>query len=418
MSTQEVTVTTPFLVPAFESHLLPREVMAAIYIAGLLLLAKSYREHRPASLNPVQCMLDGASGLEVFAIPHASLTASCQGHVEINLSTQALPTFGAGFSAEVTGELGNQNLTISTGTEALSRPGSGPEPKGPINHPVFDFLDRIQSSMGALADQQALHPRPRTVSSAGAVLKLNFSLTVAVDLPSITLGPKTGSPNLELSCDAFQVSINPAVQGTVDLVELMLRRIPNGSTIRDALRRPGNTVRADAVMEVTIGGSGTNSFALERALVIEVGEVEKLEVDLGSASTLFTASCELTANVVARAELELDTWILDAYAAAGASVDTGWQFGGRVRNQPSGTKVWELMHHFQGLVLSGYLEAGLGSRVRTRTTTDPFAESPAAETETVLRRTDTVSSRTDLGRTSFRAEILRPEGGPDDWYEV
>lgn len=34
MSTQEVTVTTPFLVPAFDSHLLPCEVMAAIYIAG------------------------------------------------------------------------------------------------------------------------------------------------------------------------------------------------------------------------------------------------------------------------------------------------------------------------------------------------------------------------------------------------
>jgi hypothetical protein len=93
-------------------------------------------------------MFDGASGLEVFAIPHASLTASCQGHVEINLSTQALPTFGVGFSAEVTGELGNQNLTISNGAEALSRPGSGPEPQAPINHPVFDFLDRIQSSMG------------------------------------------------------------------------------------------------------------------------------------------------------------------------------------------------------------------------------------------------------------------------------
>ncbi|WP_415919092.1 hypothetical protein [Tateyamaria sp. SN6-1] len=414
--TDEITVTTPFQMPAFQSTMLPPELMTAIYLVGLFLQVKAYTEHDGATANPYQCMVPRATGLEVFPLPHCKLSAEASGSLAISIPIGRRPTCTIGVSCQVNGEVGNQTLQYSAGAQQISRP-VVPQQQGPINHPLFDYLDSIQNAMTGLADEGNRQPVERRVPSPSAAFTLNLSIGCTVALPSLTLEAIPSSPNLQLAVDAFSISLNPAVSGTLDLLGILLTHIPNGNAIRDALAGRGNAMRVNAKLEITVGGSGTGSLALTNNLQVEVGDIDTLEADLSEASVTLTGSCQLTANVLALAEIDFDTWIIDAYASAGARADTGWQFGARVTNSEAGRK-FERMHHFQGLILSGHAEAGLGGGTRDVVTSDPLAGLSTDDREVVNRTTDVFSARSSLARGTFRAVILEPSGGEDNWYEV
>lgn len=142
MESTEQTVISPFQMPAFNSAMLPRDVMVGIYIVGMLLQAKTFRDARPATVQPYQCCLTDSNALEVFPIPHANLSVTATGTVFATLGAVRGFSWGGGVTGEVTGEFGNQTLTwASQTTHTIASPQA--EPQGPINHPVFDMIDKM-----------------------------------------------------------------------------------------------------------------------------------------------------------------------------------------------------------------------------------------------------------------------------------
>ncbi|MCF6445739.1 hypothetical protein [Nereida sp. MMG025] len=415
LSSGDITVTTPFLMPAFYSALLPPQAMTVIYLCGLLVMAKTYREHGPAQVNPSQSMIPTARGVEVMAIPHASFNAQMQGRIGASFSLTRMPTFSAGCSIDIEGEVGNQSITYSGSAGIVSRERSVPE-QGPINHPLFDFLDKIQSSMDSVSANQSHNPFNRTVSQTGnGALGLDLSLTVAVGISNIAIEPKSGSPNLELVVDPFHIRLNPGITGTIDLLGLLLRYVPGGGTIRRTLARDGNAVRAQAYFEITISGDGEGAFEVLSAATIELCDSDELEAEFDKIGLQFTASLELTGTIEAKLEVELNTWIISAYASAGVSARTGWNFGGRAIEQ-DGTTKWQKMYGFQGLIVSGYAEAGVGTRVEVEAEETFGNDTDPTEIET--SSSDGTAVRSNVGENSFTAILLEPAGDGDTWYDV
>ncbi|PVA09842.1 hypothetical protein DC366_12050 [Pelagivirga sediminicola] len=236
--------------------------------------------------------------------------------------------------------------------------------QGPVNTPIFAFIDKINNAMKGLADECRSKPfepsvlAPSTFSYQSS-LKLEFSVEVLA--PTMELKGKGGSPNLELTLNPFGLSFGPAVTGTVDLLDLFLSRIPYGPDIRNRLAHPGGVVSASAECSLTVRGAGLAKLEVLNGATIEIGSAEGWEAEFGKMDTRYAGELKLTGSLKACARLDLRTWFFDASASAGAEVSTGWQFGGRANDRADGTVKWEEIYHFQGILLKAYASVAAGT---------------------------------------------------------
>lgn len=416
LQSEEITVTSPFQLPAFNTGMLPREMMLVIYLVGMVLQARSYRNHEPVAINPDQCMTPGATGVEVFAVPHAAFNAAISGELKVMLSLTQLPTLAAGLTGSVTGSVGHQSISWTASAEATSAPRQS-EPQGPIDHPMFDFFDKIQSAMDVIANHDTRRPVTRQVLAAPQPFALTLALRVDLNVANLAVQGKAGSPNLEVAYGACSIAINPSVTGTVDVWQLMLTRIPRGRQVAAALADPGNALRASASCEISVGGSGTAMMEVLGAGTIEVGSGDDLERSFGNIDTRFTGLLDLTAGISASARLDLETWLITASASASGSVTTGWSFGGRVQNNADGTQKWERRYAFQGITLRVQGQVDLGATEET-TDTDVFGDAEDSPTETTIQTSDAFGAQNTVASGGAEYVLFAADENESEWYEV
>lgn len=413
----EIVVTTPFQMPAMSSNLLPAEAMAVMYIAGVVMMASSYRNARPASVDPFQCMVTGGDGLEVFAVPHVDANASLTGNASVTFTITALPTLAAGLEGSVTGEVGNQTLQWTGGTTHTNAPRPPAPPQGPVNrHPVFSIVDAIENALSALSNHGTPPSFDYTLPRRPTPLQLVLAFTVNVQVQSIKIEGKGGSPDLQVSVDPFSFSMGPSVTGSLDLLALMLSRIPRGLEIAAYLNRPGGVVRASAQCTITLRGSGDIGYVLQQAVQLTISNDPGWESAFDNIQQEFSAGVEFRGSIDASARIDLETWFITASASAGAAVSTGWNFRGRATTQTNGTVKFEKQRVFQGIELKAYARAEMGASV-TNEATETF-ETGSAETFGTTETSSGVSAQSNMGEPTWERTLMLPEGDDNEWIEI
>ncbi|WP_299684137.1 hypothetical protein [uncultured Tateyamaria sp.] len=416
MDSGEVTVTSPFQMPAFSSNILPPEALAVMYLSGVVVSASSYRNAQPATVNPYQCMVPRAQGLEIFAIPHIKASASLTGQVSATFTITRLPTLSAGLSGEVTGEVGNQTLQLTAGQTVTTAPRVD-QPQGPIQrHPLFAVVDAVQSAMSGLSNESTPPSFDYTLPTLPQPVSLTLAFAVTVSIPSIEVKGKSGSPDLEVNVDPFSLSMNPSVTGSVDLLQLMLSRIPRGREIAAYIAQPGNVLRASAQCTLTLRGSGDVAYRIQQAVQVTISNTPGWEQAFSNLQQQFEAGVEFTGSLVASARIDLETWFISASAAVGGSVSTGWRFRGRATDMSDGTVKFEKQRIFQGIELEAYATAEMGASVEDDDT--QTFDTGNAETFGTSETTSGASAQSNMGEGRWRRVLMVPEGSEDEWIEI
>lgn len=416
----EKTVTSPVQLPAFNIPMFPNELLQVIWILQILVRSATYTDGELPTLSPMQCNDPSGAAIKIVPIPHLKAEASVTGEVSVTFRLSSLPTFEAKLSGSAKGEFGNQVVEYTASATGTNSPVSAPR-QGPVNTPIFAFIDKINNAMKGLADEGRTKPyeaqvlEPVTFATQSS-LRLAFSVTV--NAPTLQLAGKSNSPNLELTLDAFGLRFGPKVTGTVDLLDLMLSRIPYGPEIRERLAHPGGVVSASAECSITLEGEGIVGFEVMNAVTIEIGSAEGWETEFGKIDVRFSGELKITGTIKANARLDVRTWFFDAHASAGAEVSTGWQFGARVTANDDGTQKWEELYHFQGITLKAYANVAAGTDTGNDPTKRPALPSPDGRTESRTQTDRDVTSRTNLAEPAWERVLMDPSGSKTRWHEM
>ena len=410
-------VVTPFQMPALNGGMLPPEVMTALYCLGLFCTASTYQNRELPTAIDSQCIPNSYPAVKVCPLPHMQLSASISGSVGLVIYLSQLPSISATLSGKVKGEFGNQTLDFSSEKSAQSNAAGmqGPRAKE-TKSPIVDFIGRMQNAMSALADES------RAGGGKGGVpllstkhTSLSLSIALTLEIAKMALTPKSASPDLLLELGKASVTLTPTVKGGVDLLELFLNRFPKGRQIRSALAS-GKTLKASAECNITVTGSGSLSFQVDHDAPITIGDTVDIPAELAAVNRIYTAQAEFTGSVMAQASLDVETWLFDAHASAGAKISTGWHFGGRMTEKSDGTGQTEQLYHFEGIILRAYATASFGSKKEAEDV-DGFEDSMNGITSGVKSK-ETFEVSNNLAEPDYVVQLMAPVGRKDGWEKV
>lgn len=398
----------------------PNEVLQIIWIIQVMVRSATYVEDNLPSISCTQCADPNGTPIKIVPIPHLKAEASITGEVSATFMLSSFPRYEAKLSGTAKGEFGNQVVEYNSTVTGTNNPITEPH-QGPVNSPIFAFIDKINNAVKGLADEgrsKAFEPTIQPSATFATQSPLVVAFFVTVNAPTIELKGKGSSPNLELTLKPFGLSFGPKVTGTLDLLGLMLSRIPYGQEIRERLEHPGGVISASAECSITLEGEGTLSFDVMNGVTIEIGGADGWKEEFGKIRLRFGAELKITGTIKASARLDVRTWFFDASASAGAEVSTGWQFGGRVTANNDGTQKWEELYHFQGITLKAYARVSAGTDTGNDPTKRPALRNPAGTRETQRQTGSDVKSTTNLVEPAWEAVLLDPSGSATQWREI
>ncbi|RAP41077.1 hypothetical protein BYZ73_11630 [Rhodovulum viride] len=408
-------VTTPFQMPALSGKILPPEVITAVYILGLAIQTSTYRAQRNPAAGANQCVGTGFGGLTVCPLPHAKLEAELEGSVGITIFSSRLPTLSAKLTGKITGEVGNQALEFEKSGEAEEK--QAPPTRAQERQqqgestPLISFIEDIQDAMNGLAGESGSPDALRAPQSDAFGSSIGIELKLGLKIGNLELKGKEASPDLSLTLSGCEVTYGLSVTGKMDLLDLFLSRFPRGPEIRRRLANPGNAVSASAQCAIEVGGAGDLSYGIGDIASLTIGNADDWEARLEEIEHTFTAKARITGKVFADARLEAETWFFKAEAAAGASVSTGWHFGGRVVRSQGGGRKTEKLYHFEGVVLRAYATVSVSAAAsKSDSSSDVFGD--YASTSSV---SGGVTAKSNLAEPDYTLEIMSPEGEKDGW---
>lgn len=420
---RDLIVNIPFELPAVLSAFLPRELLITIYIVGYYTLASAYRDTVRPSLKPLQCMMDPASRGDLWVSPllHLNLTAEVTGTVAVIFYMSSIPTIENRLDATITGEVGNQTLSLGrsyTNTVASASHGRRQGPQ--VRNPVLNVLAKIFESMQSLSREGSPGAAPPAGVSPPIRSSLRVENTYTLTAPKLQLKAKKGSPDLEYTLDPVSLRIGIVVTGEVDLLDLLLDRVPMMSgMLRDARQVAGderNPVYASIVCKLVASAGGWIEFGVDNSAVITIGSASGWEAEFDRLHARFQGEVKITGKVTASGTAGVNTWIFTGAAGAEGTVSTGWHFGGRTREDASKKRIQETLYHFEGLVVKGryFVQTGGTDQAEER---NGF-QTGSRETVGTTRVTRTAASVTRLIDREFTAMLIEKEGSPDDWKAV
>lgn len=238
-----------------------------------------------------------------------------------------------------------------------------------------------------------------------------MSAGLALKVDDLGLSAKDGSPDLLLKIGSATLTFTPSVTGSVDLVEIFLDRFPRGRQIRSALKN-GQVLKAHAKCTITLHGSGSMSYSVEHGAPITIGNEVDVPAELARVNQTLSGQCKFTGKIVAEATLELETWLFDASASAGAEISTGWHFGLRRRSGVNGGV--EKLYHFEGLILRAYATAALSSKYEPADE-DSFDDELPLDLPIKEDAKSNVEVTSNLGEPDITVNLIALVGRKDGW---
>lgn len=172
----------------------------------------------------------------------------------------------------------------------------------------------------------------------------------------------------------------------------------------------------------TLHGSGSMSYLAEHGAPITIGNAIDVPAELARVNQTFSGQCKFTGKIVAEATLELETWLFDASASAGAEISTGWHFGLRRRSGANGGV--EKLYHFEGLILKAYTTAALSSKYEAaeeESYDDKSLEEENYDDKSPLdlpineNVKSNVETTSNLGEPDITVNLIAPTGRKDGW---
>ncbi|BAQ71548.1 hypothetical protein NHU_04435 (plasmid) [Rhodovulum sulfidophilum] len=406
-------VTTPFQMPALSGKILPPEVITAVYILGLAIQASTYRGRSLPSAGPCQCVGMGTGGLLVCPLPHAKLEAELEGSLGITIFSSRLPSMSAKLTGKITGEVGNQTLEFEKSGEAEEKdaPETRAEEAAREGSPLITFIEDIQAAMNGLAGESGSADALRVPQSDALGSSIGIELKLGLKIGNLELKGKEASPDLSLALSGCEVTYGLAVTGKMDLLDLFLSRFPRGPEIRRRLANSDNAVSASAQCAIEVGGEGDLSYGIGDIASLTIGNPDDWEARFEEIEQTFTAQAKITGKVYAEARIEAETWFFKAEAAAGASVSTGWHFGGRVVRGAGSSRKIERLYHFEGIILRAYATVSVSAAgSKSDSSSDVFGDYASSRSVS-----GGVTSTSNLAEPDYTVEIMPPEGEEDGW---
>ena len=410
----ETTSTLPFQLPAVLAAVFPEEVLIALYVVGYALLASSYRSDGGATVRPLMCVEPPGGPIRVEPVPHINIVGQVEGSVGVTFYLDQVPSITAALSGNITGEVANHTLSYSGAVETKTAPIDS-RAQGPVQNPILETVNKIFEKVAWLADQNDPYtasggiPNPTRSS-------LSVTLTKTLDIAQIKLEGKSGTPDLELKVDPVTFRIQLAVTGKVDLIDILISRVPRLSdALRDAresFKKEGRPVQLKLRCELILSAEGGVQFSVENGASITITSAGDWEAAFGAVAVQFQADAKITGRLHVEAAVGVKMWFFDGAAEASATVSTGWHFGGRTRREGEERKT-ETLYWFEGLRVQGRysVRAGDVSEDRTRATFGTGSDATTGSNTT----TRSTTNRAELFSGSFDEQFFASEGGPDDW---
>lgn len=414
--TQTMVATVPFHLPNALSAFLPRELLIAIYVIGYYTLATAYDDDDQCNLTPYMCMTsEGSSGLRVQAMPHLKLTADVQGSIAVGFEIGGLPTLKNSLAGKITGEFGNQTLDYKKEAVQQIAP-TRPRAQGPVRNPVLGVMGKIFEKAKWMSESNAPGYAPPGGIPRRRGTTITVTKTLSLAFEELKLEGKEGSPDLRLAINPIALRFTLGVSGTLDLIELLLNRVPGIADAvrdtRDVMADKSNPASAELICDLTLGAEGGLEFGVENALSVTIGSAQGWEAEFDKIATRFQADAKISGELRISARVGVNTWFFDGAAGAEGSVSTAWHFGGR-QMQTSGKKTNETLYFFEGLVVKGRYYVEFGRQDDEKDSVDFSTGSSQTEGKTEITRSATNISR--LVDREFTASFFATEGNKDDW---
>lgn len=415
-----VTAIAPLQIPAAMSTIFPQEVATAIYIAGYYLFYSAYERDDRAKVEPCMCLMDNfGRNIEVHPAPYVDLSGKVSGTVSATFYFDKFPTTTAMLAGNIQGTVGYQTIQY-TGSQSTSVGANTPSRSGPVKNPVMGVISKMYDRMSWMSSEDAKN-------KAGAAQRgihepaqsnLSISLETGLEIGKMTLQAKPGAPSLQLSCKPLRIFLTPSVTGTVDVLDMMISRVPKlADAVREARAALADRSRPVSMTlkgEIVLSVEGTVSFATEKTIDgLAIGGDANWKDAFGNIGVVFQSDAKIIGKLEVAASVGVNTWFFDGGVEANLTASTGWHFGGRLTNDESGNKKTETLYYFEGIRLQGSYAVKLGE-----VDNDKSAESFDTGSD-LMSGTATTSTKIDNRATlysgSFDVSLYQSEGGPDAW---
>lgn len=361
-NSQEVTVGMPAApssaITAIGRIVSPKVIAALTAIDMLLAMRNAANASNQASFAPSQCFTDASTGatLTVTPVPCLKIDGDATASTMLRFSTAGV-NGSAGVAGNLTGKVGNTELSLSAEASAISgaalaRSDSSKAPG------MIGMLAGVIATMNEYVKKGNTVGTVRDVSNYASSVTLSKSLGIKVT--GAELKEKGGSPDLELKLGSILLELKIGITGRLDIIDALATYFsgPGASAIRKARAEmaAGKMIKGKLDAYVEVGAEGTLTHSIRNANTITI-PANLPGAESTSLPEVFRGEIKIRGILSIGIEIEAEVWVFAGKAGANGTVNTSWTWALRKQGEER-----QKSYTFEGLVVELKTHAEVGVR--------------------------------------------------------
>ena len=425
---KEVSVKNFFVIPTFMTLLFPQQVCYLLYVIGLIFSRNVSSNAADLRIISDHC-IDNKVSLGVKSVPYFKVSGNVAGKVTRNMPYAGEGNTSCNLSGSIEGKFGSQtiNWTKTVGETTYNRQQNSSH-RGERSR-LTDILFKIYEALNNLKDNSSRSRRSsitrnttQNVNFEGnpddaPTSSINFSFGVSINAGSIELKANEKIDRLLIDYKKISVAFFINVSGKLDLVEVLLNRVPGMEDkireVREEAANKSNPAYIELKCNLGLSSLGEIKFNVNDDKVIDVF-VEEGSEENGSDLNI-EGSVKITGLFELSVTAGVNKWYLKGGVEASATMHTAYYI--RVRRNPGETSVFQYNSFFEGL------KGKIGYQVYAGAEEDNGEASPLDmgipndEQVTYERKRDKLVNKTVIHESELRRTLIDPIGSKDDWQD-